>query len=164
MHTTSYMSVIMELYHTKGHTNNPLNKCPKRGLMTTCGQIPIEKHYHSLVRPSHSLLDTFVNFWLGYIRNIGSCPSRGATDSLFPWLWISHPFPNQYCTLNAHGFSLNIPNWSTKLPFLAAMATNLVSMLKGTQQSFCHPTLDLYLKIPCSEVIYLSHEKVFWSP
>ncbi len=28
-------------------TSNPWNKCPKRGLMTTGGQIPIEKHYHS---------------------------------------------------------------------------------------------------------------------
>ncbi len=26
----------------------PLNKCPKRGLMTTGGHIPIEKHYRSL--------------------------------------------------------------------------------------------------------------------
>ncbi len=25
-----------------------MHKCPKRGLMTTGGQIPIEKHYHSL--------------------------------------------------------------------------------------------------------------------
>ncbi len=37
----------MELLHTKGHTSNPWNKCPKRGLLTTGGQIPIEKHYHS---------------------------------------------------------------------------------------------------------------------
>ncbi len=33
---------------TKGHTSNPWNKCPKRGLMTMGGQIPIEKHYRSL--------------------------------------------------------------------------------------------------------------------
>ncbi len=39
MPTASYM----ELPHT-----NPWNKCPKRGLMTTGGQIPIEKHYRSL--------------------------------------------------------------------------------------------------------------------
>ncbi len=37
----------MELPHTKGHTCNPWNKCPKRGLLTTGGQIPIKKHYHS---------------------------------------------------------------------------------------------------------------------
>ncbi len=52
MHTTSYMSVItylhdMELPHTKGHTSNPWNKCPKRGLMTTGRQIHIEQHYRS---------------------------------------------------------------------------------------------------------------------
>ena len=29
------------------HTSNPWNKCPKRDLMTTGGQIPIEKHYRS---------------------------------------------------------------------------------------------------------------------
>ncbi len=38
----------MELPHTKGRTNNPWNKCSKRGLLTTGGQIPIEKHYRSL--------------------------------------------------------------------------------------------------------------------
>ena len=37
----------MESPHTKGHASNPWNKCPKRGLMTTDGQIPIEKHYRS---------------------------------------------------------------------------------------------------------------------
>ena len=37
----------MELPHTKGHTSNPWNKCPKRGLMTKDGQILIEKHYRS---------------------------------------------------------------------------------------------------------------------
>ncbi len=31
----------------KGHTSNPWNKCTKRGLMTTDGRIPIEKHYCS---------------------------------------------------------------------------------------------------------------------
>ena len=40
MHTASYMSVI-----TKGHASN---QCPKRGLLTTGGQFPIEKHYCSL--------------------------------------------------------------------------------------------------------------------
>ena len=44
MQTTFYMSVIiyvgMELPHTKGHTSNPLNKRPKRDLITTDGQIP----------------------------------------------------------------------------------------------------------------------------
>ncbi len=39
--------------HTKGHTSNPWNKCPRRGLMTTGGQIPIEKHYHSLQPGQH---------------------------------------------------------------------------------------------------------------
>ncbi len=34
--------------YTKGHTSNPWNKCPKRGLLTMDGQILIEKHYHSL--------------------------------------------------------------------------------------------------------------------
>ncbi len=43
MHTTFYMSVITYL-----DTSNPWSKCPKRGLTTTGGQIPIEKHYHSL--------------------------------------------------------------------------------------------------------------------
>ncbi len=38
----------MELPYTKGHTSVPWNKCPKRGLRTTGGQIPIEKHYRSL--------------------------------------------------------------------------------------------------------------------
>ncbi len=36
---------------------HPWNKCPKRGLMTTGGQIPIEKHYRSLeenFKRSHS--------------------------------------------------------------------------------------------------------------
>ncbi len=39
---------ICTQYPTKGHTSNPWNKCPKRGRLTTGGQIPIEKHYHSL--------------------------------------------------------------------------------------------------------------------
>ena len=42
----------MELPHTKGHTSNPWNRCPKRGLMTTGGQIPIEKHHRSFIHPS----------------------------------------------------------------------------------------------------------------
>ncbi len=50
-HPTSYIlhpaASYMELPHTKGHTSNPWNRCPKRGLLTTGGQIPIEKHYHS---------------------------------------------------------------------------------------------------------------------
>ncbi len=39
----------MELPYIKDHTSNPWNKCPKRGLISTGGQIPIEKNYHSLV-------------------------------------------------------------------------------------------------------------------
>ncbi len=31
-------------------TSNPWNKCPKRGLLTTGGQIPIEKHYRSFIQ------------------------------------------------------------------------------------------------------------------
>ncbi len=45
----TYTYMQMELLHTKGHTSNPSNKCPKRGLMTTGGQIPIEKHYRSFM-------------------------------------------------------------------------------------------------------------------
>ncbi len=48
MHTASYMPVITYLNMMPYHTSNPWNKCPKRGLLTTGGQIPIEKHYHSL--------------------------------------------------------------------------------------------------------------------
>ena len=47
MHATSYITCQWSLPHTKGHTSNPY-KCPKRGLLTTGGQIPIEKHYRSL--------------------------------------------------------------------------------------------------------------------
>ncbi len=43
LHTASYMSIIMYL-----DTSNPWNKCPKRGLMTTGGQIPFGKDYRSL--------------------------------------------------------------------------------------------------------------------
>ncbi len=32
---------------TEIHTSNPWNKCPKRCILTTGGQIPIEKHYWS---------------------------------------------------------------------------------------------------------------------
>ncbi len=46
------MSVIIELHHTKCHNIHPRNKCPKRFLLTTGGQIPIEKHYHSLTEAS----------------------------------------------------------------------------------------------------------------
>ncbi len=46
-----HVSDNMELPHTTGHTSNPWNKCPKRGLLTMGGQIPIEKHYHSFKRP-----------------------------------------------------------------------------------------------------------------
>ncbi len=41
-------SILHVTGHTKGHTSNSWNKCPKRGLMTTDGQSPIEKHYRSL--------------------------------------------------------------------------------------------------------------------
>ena len=50
MHTASYMSVITYLNmlpYTKGHTIDPWNKCPKRGLWAMDGQIPIKKHYRS---------------------------------------------------------------------------------------------------------------------
>ncbi len=43
---TSICFHSMWLPHTKGHTSNPWNKCPRRVLMTTGVQIPIEKHYH----------------------------------------------------------------------------------------------------------------------
>ncbi len=36
-------------WDTKGHSSNPWNKCPKRGLVTMGGQIPIEKNYRSLL-------------------------------------------------------------------------------------------------------------------
>ncbi len=43
-----YICEDMELPHTKGHTSNPWINCPKRGFLTTGGQIPIQKHYRSL--------------------------------------------------------------------------------------------------------------------
>ena len=39
----------------KGHTSNQWNKCPKRGITTTGGQIPVEKHYRSLIGPMKAL-------------------------------------------------------------------------------------------------------------
>ena len=46
----TYIHDDMELPHTKGHTSNPWNKCPKRGLMTIGGQILIENHYRSFIQ------------------------------------------------------------------------------------------------------------------
>ncbi len=40
---------------------NPWNKCPKSGLMTTGGQIPIEKHYRSFVMPYKIILYMYMN-------------------------------------------------------------------------------------------------------
>ncbi len=52
-HKTSLRAFVswiadMALIDTRGHTSNPWNKCPRRGLMTTGVQIPIQKHYRSL--------------------------------------------------------------------------------------------------------------------
>ncbi len=78
MHTASYMSLNpykcddMELLHTKGHTSNPWNKCPKRGLLTTGGQIPIEKHYHSFIDAYCDGRDlTFLYIHISWLSNPG---------------------------------------------------------------------------------------------
>ncbi len=63
----------MELPHTMGHTGNPWNNCPNRGLLTTGGQIPIEKHYRSLKIHWYFEIHFAYNFL--------------STEYLEEWLW-----------------------------------------------------------------------------
>ncbi len=51
------------------HTSNPWNKCPKRGLMTTGGQIPIQKCYRSF----HKLC-RFVTSYFQVFEKVGAKP------------------------------------------------------------------------------------------
>ena len=83
--------------HPTCQTSNPWNKCPKRGLLTTGGQNPIEKHYHSLWMIDHALTPSLSD------HSGCSCPSAcymyeyDVTLSVSAW-----PSPG-YETFNAWG-------------------------------------------------------------